>query len=65
MPHPSHPAVVASSGPLTARLRASTTARWHTAVGRYLDFCREHDIEPIDVTLQARGDDGYATRGAA
>jgi hypothetical protein len=45
--------------------RVTSTENWRTAVGRYLDFCREQDIEPLDVTLQARGDDGYATRGAA
>jgi hypothetical protein len=26
------------------------TENWRTAVGRYLDYCREHGLEPRDVT---------------
>ena len=45
--------------------QVTSTENWRTAVGRYLDFCREQDIEELDVTLQARGNDGYASQGAA
>ena len=35
---------------LDADGRVVATENWRTAVGRYLDYCRDNDLEPRDVT---------------
>jgi hypothetical protein len=38
---------------------------WRTAMTRYLDYCRAHDIEPRKVSPQACNDDCHGASGTA